>query len=64
MKLSEQEVAWYNIHGLHPERVSVDNNGVRYVIGDFSWNRNRLNKCEYIEAKMKSDGAYDLEVSK
>lgn len=35
------EVEWYNKHGKFPSRITRDSQGVRYVIGDFMWNKNR-----------------------
>src|SRR5688572_11553947 len=49
--LCARELAWYRKHGKYPDnRISQDDYGVEYVIGDFSWNRE--NPPEFIEKRM------------
>lgn len=54
VELMEREVKWYRRHGRWPERICRDSQGNEYVVGDWSWNRNRLTseKEEYIEHLM------------
>lgn len=43
------EVEWYRRYGRHADRVRVDGHGVKYVVGDWSWNRNHPDRREHIE---------------
>jgi hypothetical protein len=56
--LAEREVAWYRIGGRHADRIKRDTWGQIYVIGDWSWNRERFVEEEYIESRMQSAGVY------
>jgi hypothetical protein len=38
------EVRWYEKHGKFTSRITRDAQGIRYVIGDLSWNKNRPNE--------------------
>ena len=38
------EVEWYEKHGKFPSRITRDSQGVRYVIGDFTWNERKTSE--------------------
>ncbi len=57
INVCKQEVEWYSLNGKYRNRIRKDNNGVQYVIGDWSWNRNHM--PETIEPAMKSSINYD-----
>lgn len=55
LSLCRQQVDWYKRYGKHPdERIAIDGDGVRYVVGDWSWNRARQHdgKWESVESRM------------
>jgi hypothetical protein len=48
----KHEIAWYMKNGKFPEqRITNDNRGTEYVIGDWSWNRGSR-PSEFIEHDM------------
>jgi hypothetical protein len=48
-----REIDWYMRNGAFcTERIATDAGGIKYVVGDFSWNVRGRNKPEYIEHKM------------
>lgn len=55
--LAQDEVDWYRKHGRYPKRIARDSDGIEYVIGDRSWNRqyDNKNQCENIEEIMRKD---------
>lgn len=53
-----REVEWYRRHGRYPERVRVSGDGRYYVVGDWSWNRLRATKPEFVEPRMHAAGVY------
>jgi len=56
MDIKQLELNWYLKKGLYSQqRIAKDNNGILYVIGDFSWNRKYPYHQEYIEEKMKEE---------
>lgn len=66
ISLCKRQVAWYRQHGRYRERITVDRDGVSYVIGDWSWHRRRC-KCqccshhqgnhdEYVDGLLPGDG--------
>jgi len=47
------EVAWYLKNGAYPaERLIPDKDGLKYVIGDYSWNLKYPENREYVEGLM------------
>lgn len=42
-------VAWYRQHGKYGDRIGTDSGGVKYVIGDWSWNRRHPGRQELID---------------
>lgn len=54
MNVRNLELLWYKKHGLYPDRIRYDSDGIKYVEGDFSWNLKIENKDrrEFIENKM------------
>ena len=52
------EIDWYRQHGKYPERITTDNRGVFYIVGDWSWHRLHPTQREPIEARMKAEGVY------
>lgn len=52
MDTSQKEIFWYKKHGKYKDRITVDSNGLKYVIGDWAWNRKNADRKEYIEDKI------------
>ena len=52
------EIRWYNKHGKHPDRIVLDTSSIPYVIGDWSWNRLRPDREEFVEGEMKAACIY------
>ena len=61
-ELCRRQVIWYQAHGNYRSRVAIDSDGIRYVIGDWSWNYNKL-QTEFIEG-LESFQALERYVSK
>lgn len=51
-KMASVDVVWYREHGIHPDRIVHDSQGVEYVIGDWSWERKYPNRYESIDRKL------------
>lgn len=46
------EVEWYRKHGKWHDRIRVTSDGVKFVVGDWSWNRSHPRRKEYVEDAM------------
>jgi formate-dependent nitrite reductase cytochrome c552 subunit len=52
--LAACHVTWYLQHGKYPNRIVKDSAGVKYVIGDWSWERRHPSKYESIEKRLSA----------
>jgi hypothetical protein len=59
--LCQRQVQWYLRCGRYGEaRIATDGSGIRYVIGDWSWNRSHPDKQESIEGRRDFQQLGDL----
>lgn len=52
LNVCRQEVEWYQRYGKWPDRIHLSSHGVRFVIGDWSWNRSHPTRREIIEPSL------------
>ncbi len=58
MPPQQREVEWYKHFGRYPERIATSGSGAKFVIGDWSWNRQHPGKAETIEPVMRCAKVY------